>query len=196
MVHRATPVVLRRALTETVPLQGGNGSLPAPSAGLTLKTVALGRGTQNYTCESSTATPVNIGALANLTDLTVTDSVHWDALTTMAVGYAHNRMPVLSTPLYGWHVFDSAGSPTFNIPRLGISFVGKKLADVTAPARSVAGPDGTGSVDWLQLGDKGTSVGAKEVYRVKVAGGKAPKTCEGQPNVIFMEYAAQYWFYG
>lgn len=76
--------------------------------------------------------------------------------------------------------------------------IGKKEADVKAPAGSDAGPEGTGAVDWLFLGNKGGSVGLEAVYRVETAGGSAPSTCQGVDvgGVISVQYAAEYWFYG
>lgn len=44
--------------------------LTAPDTNLTLKYLAVGHGIQNYTCASTTATAVNIGALAVLYDAT------------------------------------------------------------------------------------------------------------------------------
>jgi hypothetical protein len=34
-----------------------------------------------------------------------------------------------------------------------------------------------------------------QVYRVVTAGGKAPTTCS-DTNLISIDYAAQYWFFG
>ncbi|KLU91477.1 malate dehydrogenase [Magnaporthiopsis poae ATCC 64411] len=62
-----TPVCdLSMAQLPTVP--GSKTPMPPPSAGLSLKHIALGRGTQNYTCDAGNATaiPQAAGALATL----------------------------------------------------------------------------------------------------------------------------------
>ena len=64
------------------------------------------------------------------------------------------------------------------------------------------------AVAWLQLKvlgaplpgslfiDSADQVGnVQNVYRVKTIGGNPPPTCDGQPAVITVDYAAQYWFY-
>ena len=72
--------------------------------------------------------------------------------------------------------------------------VGKKDSNITAPANTAAGPHGT--IDWLTFdrADGGTG-GLTKVYRTFTAGGKPPKTYEGQPAVITVDYAVQYYFY-
>ncbi|KAK2062003.1 malate dehydrogenase [Colletotrichum caudatum] len=93
----------------------------------------------------------------------------------------------------GVHYFDSTGVPTFD---LGADlFKGAKLAGIKAPASADAGPESTGAVDWLQLGDKGGSRGITDVYRVVTAGGVAHKCTEGGASDS-VPYAAYYWFYG
>ena len=94
----------------------------------------------------------------------------------------------------GHHFFNAAGSPTFQFND-GDILIAKKTGDIPAPANASKGPAGTGAVDWLQLQDKGGSVGLSEVYRVETSGGKAPATCAGQPAAFSIEYAAQYWLY-
>ena len=91
-------------------------------------------------------------------------------------------------PQIGEHHFEGA-TPTFHVASM--LFAGGKLGNAAAPAGSVPG-----SVDWLKLGDNGASIGLKEAYRVETAGGKAPSSCDNQPDNIEVQYAAQYWFYG
>ncbi|ROV95737.1 hypothetical protein VMCG_07644 [Cytospora schulzeri] len=55
--------------TPTLPSTGST-DLPSPPSNVTLKYIAIGHGIQNYTCASTTATAVNIGALAVLYDIT------------------------------------------------------------------------------------------------------------------------------
>ncbi|KOS22738.1 hypothetical protein ESCO_003497 [Escovopsis weberi] len=54
----------------TLPVNGGPSELPQPPAGLKLQRIALGLGTQNYTCSHPGADPVSTGALAMFYDIT------------------------------------------------------------------------------------------------------------------------------
>lgn len=76
---------------------------------------------------------------------------------------------------------------------------GAKTASVSAPAGSPLGPDGTGSVAWLQLEAKTgivaeTSIGVSEAYRVKTAGGNPTTLCTSVGTQT-VDYAAEYWFF-
>ncbi|ETS81182.1 hypothetical protein PFICI_06184 [Pestalotiopsis fici W106-1] len=98
----------------------------------------------------------------------------------------------------GRHYFDAALTPTFDLYNAdggdGLLFKGGKLSGVKAPASADPGLLNTGAVDWLQLGDKGASIGLTEVYRVVTAGG-GPLTCDEAGQVFSVPYASQYWFY-
>ena len=98
-------------------------------------------------------------------------------------------------PLIGHHYFGADGTPTFSLSTVNDVLFGAKIASVSAPAGADSGPDGTGAVPWLMLADKGGSVGVSQVYRVVTAGGKAPATCP-DTNLISIQYAAEYWFFG
>ncbi|KAH7025745.1 uncharacterized protein B0I36DRAFT_329045 [Microdochium trichocladiopsis] len=96
----------------------------------------------------------------------------------------------------GHHYFDGS-VPTFDITGTAdkVHFVGKKNDGIPAPATADKGITGSGAVDWLQLGDAGTSSGATLAYRVFTAGGVAAACTEaGQTDSV--PYTAQYWFYG
>ncbi|GKT44798.1 uncharacterized protein ColSpa_04979 [Colletotrichum spaethianum] len=93
----------------------------------------------------------------------------------------------------GEHFFDNTGVPTFKIG--DDLFKGAKLNGTKAPSSADVGPEKTGAVDWLLLGDKGGSKGVTAVYRVVTAGGVAHKcTTAGASDSV--PYAAYYWFYG
>lgn len=95
----------------------------------------------------------------------------------------------------GHHFFDASLTPTFDLYNAdNLLFKGGKLSGVKAPADADPGILNTGAVDWLQLGDKGASVGLTEVYRVVTAGGGA-LACAEAGQVFSVPYAAQYWFY-
>lgn len=101
-------------------------------------------------------------------------------------------------PTLGHHYFDAAGVPTFDLgDTIGI-LKGKRDAGIAAPKKASKGPygKGKGAVDWLALCAVEGSRGLQMGYRLETAGGKAPKSCKGQPSKIQVQYAAQYWFYG
>lgn len=187
----------------TVPLSNGSASLPPPEG--TLKTIALGLGTQNYTCNATTPAPVLLGAKATLTDITpllpfisLSDK-GFDLLCKLpaltfkieAIIDIINRSLGIKLDITGHHIFNALGTPEFDFGDSGL-MVAKKIpgADLVAPGDAIEG-----SVNWLKLGDAGGSKGFSQVYRVDTAGGKAPATCEGQGEMISVPYAALYWFY-
>ena len=199
---------LARATQKTVP---PNSTLPAPIANLTLKYIALGLGTQNYSCPTSSAdaVPTAIGALANLYD--TTDAIVGMAAMAMAPVATVSR--VLSTITceadshdsaaqlnqIGQHYFDAAGTPTFDLSPENLLLKAKKIDASNAPGGACVGRDGGAAVPWLMLQDDGTgrSRGLGQVFRVETAGGSAPPTCEGAPvGTLTRDYAALYYLYG
>lgn len=182
----------------------GTATLPAPE-GLKVKAITLGRGIQNYTCEAGSKDPPKaIGAVATLYDA----SPFLSFLPASEGSYVLSLLPdylvsldldALHTgflPVQGHHFFDASGVPVFDLGKVGL-FRGKKSAAITAPKDSFKGPydKGVGAVDWLQLLSVEGSKNLKRTYRVETAGGKPPKSCEGQPATIQVQYATQYWFF-
>lgn len=187
-----------------------SSSLPPPSPGLVPYHIAIGRGTQNYTCTPSnpSAAPVNIGALATLYNASCLAAINPFMLSLLPAAALSIPTPADGAPLFpaqsvlsGHHYFTET-VPTFNLhtaaANYGITF-NKKVANVSAPAGS-----SVDSVAWLKLqtavpdGDVRVpdQTGAvKEVYRVNTAGGGPPKTCEGMPEQFQVQYAAEYWFF-
>ena len=172
---------------------------------MTIKHITIGHGIQNFTCASPSATPVAIGALANLYDVTSFALANETGLAEIPpiavfqpVDLASNSSLTIAGfgtfPRIGNHFFTSAGVPTFAFPTLNELLSGKSLATINAPAGSNSGPAGTGATTWLDLGDKGGSIGLSGVYRVLTAGGLPFKTCQGQNSTISVPYAASYWF--
>ncbi|KAF2396041.1 hypothetical protein EJ06DRAFT_500937 [Trichodelitschia bisporula] len=175
-------------------------SLP-PSAGLILQHVALGRGTQNYTCANSTrdAVPVAAGALATLFNVTCLAAPYTPLLQVLPGIALHFPVPI--TPslapvnlfLSGKHYFADLTTPTFDLDAAGHEWgkVGCKKANATdAPT------DPKTNVPWLKLTSKsrdGCTI--SEVYRVNTAGGQPPPTCEGQKPAFEVQYAAEYWMW-
>ena len=188
-------------LTTTAPTP-----LPLPSAGLVLKHVAIGRGTQNYTCgTNATAAPVATGALATLYNATCIASTYPDLLAILpSVALQFNLTSVNQATLSpsnlaisGHHYFANATTPTFNLDTtaMDLGFAPcSKNASVSAPAGAPLGQDdkGNGAVAWLKLLTKaGTTGDLEEVYRVNTAGGNPPATCEGMPAAFEVQYAAE-----
>ncbi|CAG8198851.1 unnamed protein product [Penicillium olsonii] len=197
----------------TMPLNATKIPLPAPSANLTLKYVALGRGTQNYTCPSnsssnpkSTIKPEATGAVATLFDASclaaasgpilheVPALVSTTPLGSLAFMAALVAQGTRSTNLIiGEHYFNAAGDPLFDL-----TLSGSKSWIATNKKAAVPAPKSTGASDdvpWLKLGyKKGHDI--EEVYRVVTSLGNPPSTCAGQNATILVPYAAEYWFYG
>jgi hypothetical protein len=176
--------------------------LPAVSAGATLRHIAIGRGTQNYTCASATAdaAPVAIGAVATLFNATC-DSARLNArvmtdITTLSLSYAVPTGLEATQRISGHHYFDAKKVPTFDLrteTNYGYVQAMPDIVKSSAPKDAAPGPNNMGSVAWLKL--NAVEGDYKEVYRVHTAGGAPPKTCEGIEGAFTVEYSAQYWFY-
>ncbi|KAK2739077.1 hypothetical protein FQN55_009610 [Onygenales sp. PD_40] len=184
--------------------------LPAIPEGQKLLHVAVGRGVQNYTCASSTTDkPKAIGAVATLFNASCIATTYPYLLTLLPNIALQSSNPPLSPTqnlgpndmtVLGYHFFSDGTTAVFDLGEDGFADV-KKIDAVDAPETALkgVGDQMTGTVAWLFLqaipGSKGK---AKSVYRVNTAGGKPPKTCEGQEEgaVISVQYAAEYWFYG
>lgn len=175
--------------------------LPPPSPGLTLKHVAVGRGTQNYTCDTTNATsvPVSIGAKATLFNATCVAATYPGLFNLLPkVVLALNLKPgaARTNPaISGQHFFLATGVPFFdlNTPamQLGEAHCGVNKS-IPAPPNAPRGRVREPAVAWLKLLTKnGTTGNLQEVYRLQTAGGSPPKTCWGMPAVFERQYAAQ-----
>ncbi|KAI9876340.1 MAG: hypothetical protein M1830_006737 [Pleopsidium flavum] len=186
-------------------------SLPPPNTGLTLAHVALGRGTQNYTCVGKTPTeaPAPLGALAQLYNATCFAARYPDLLAlapNVALQYPvptsdKASLPPSNLDISGHHYFIDLTTATFNLDvpsqQQGVVLSGK-LAATPAPSGSPLGLDGAGygSVPWLLLGAKaGTTGKIQQIYRVNTAGGSPPPNCANQGDYFEVQYAAEYWFW-
>ncbi|KAM0362991.1 hypothetical protein ACHAO7_011925 [Fusarium culmorum] len=97
-------------------------------------------------------------------------------------------------PYLGRHFFNAAAIPTFDLDKTNKLLVAKKIEGIEAPPYAPAGPEGTGAVDWLHLGDARGSQGVSRVYRVLTAGGVS-HGCKAK-GMDSTSYTALYWFYG
>ncbi|KAF2756833.1 hypothetical protein EJ05DRAFT_538972 [Pseudovirgaria hyperparasitica] len=188
-------------------LPQGFEALGPPSEGLTLAHVALGRGTQNYTCDTSnpSSAPKAGGAIATLFNMTCaaaqsSNLIHWlpRVALSLPVPVSTRAADNVDMLMSGHHLFTSLTTPFFNLDTANHEFGtvmcdGKNAVKTPAPGDAAKGYNGLGSVPWLRL----TAVEGnyKEVYRVDTAGGVAPKTCDGQAATFQVQYAANYYFY-
>ena len=181
----------------------GSTSLPTPGESV-LKAVTIGRGTQNYTCASSTSAdkPIAVGAVATLFDVKALlpflppreGQDFLDLLPSLFYSFPREALEGSIIPQAGMHYFNIDANPVFNLSMSGNGIlVGNKTGDIVAPQDSVAGAHG--AVDWLALSAKSGSNGLAKAYRTNTASGKAPATCEGQTSTIEIPYSAQYYFF-
>lgn len=186
--------------------------MPQPSAGLELFQVAIGRGTQNYTCDvkNATATPVPVGAVATLYDVScvAADSpVLLECMTTAALHSKfisnYDESSPINQYVSGHHYFLDDTTPFFNLNtelhQYGMGALQKANAS-DAPANANRG---NGAVQWLILDVKPYVQDKwKQIYRLNTAGGVPPKTCAEivdkngkQKEQHEVHYAAEYWFF-
>ena len=167
--------------------------------------MALGIGTQNYTCSEESTTPTPNGAIATLYDIsctvaTVPSAAHCLSALALKAG-AHSGYPPIPFGMgyeeIGTHYF-SPDSKTaifkFDLNSQSFEFAGGRLENIPAPYDAV-----TGTVDWLKLGRtpelESQSCSIQWVYRVFTAGGKAPGTCMGLQQEHTVDYVTEYCEY-
>ncbi|KAI0006942.1 hypothetical protein F4779DRAFT_594332 [Xylariaceae sp. FL0662B] len=182
--------------------------LDPPFPGLTLKHVAIGRGTQNYTCDlaNATAVPQLAGAVATLFNASCVASTYPDLLSILPklalqfnlTAQEDARMGPTDLAISGKHFFKNSTTPFFNLDteqyQIGEAACSKKN-QTDAPADAPKGQQGESAVAWLRLTTLDGSTGdLQEVYRVQTAGGNAPASCQGQPAAFEVQYSAQYVF--
>lgn len=182
-------------------LSTGVDGLPPPDAGLTVRHVAVGRGTQNYTCDTNnpSAAPKAIGAVATLFNASCVAALYPDLLSqipAMAVNFKLDESEKLGPAVMaksGVHYFDGP-TPFFNLdtPALAIGQVPcAKNSSANAPSTAAVGPKGEKAVTWLRLTAKdGTTGNIKDIFRVDTAGGSPPATCKDMPASFEVQYAA------
>lgn len=176
--------------------------LPPPTTGYSLRHVAVGRGTQNYTCDAGNASvaPLANGAVATLFNASCVAALYPELLNTipgMAVHFNLSEDVQLgpsSLSVSGHHYFQNATTPFFNLdtPTLDIGEAPcAKNNSVAAPSTAATGQQGEAAVAWLKLTARdGSTNNIKEVFRVTTAGGSPPKTCESQAATFEVQYSA------
>lgn len=155
-----------------LPLNNTQVQLPPPCPNLTLKYIALGRGTQNYTCASAnatsrnTTTPTATGAAATLFDASCLASTSTTLLHELPAAIGRAPLGALafmagmldsttdsSGVILGEHYFDANGDPFFDLRSSGSDawMIAKKDASVSAPMRHYSS-HASKDVPWLKLG--------------------------------------------
>jgi hypothetical protein len=190
-----------------VTLPAGAAGLPSPSSDLNLRHIAIGRGTQNYTCNPAepNEAPKAAGALATLFNascLVATSPQLANALTRAALHFevgqsdASEQLAPSNIGLSGVHFFTDATTALFKLDvapalQLGELPCGKN-GSVAAPVDAPRGLQGEGAVAWLKLNAKpGATGGLQEVFRVETVGGSPPATCSGLPDAFEVQYSTQ-----
>ncbi|KAG9124061.1 hypothetical protein FRC07_012999 [Ceratobasidium sp. 392] len=177
--------------------------------------VALGMGTQNYTCGSA-GTFTTAGAVASLFDISCLvntpvfnniQNITFDAAsTTRGAALLSKLGPILNRPpvKLGDHYFvpnpavgGTGINPDFDF-RDGVKKGDPTGFAVLKKSASVPSPAGSTNVDWLSLQDiaPGPIGGllANNVLRVDTRSGQPPASCT--PNAtIAVPYAAKYFFF-
>ncbi|KAK3297057.1 uncharacterized protein B0H64DRAFT_116756 [Chaetomium fimeti] len=190
-----------------VSLPAGAAGLPSPSPDLHLQHIAIGRGTQNYTCDPAEpeAAPKAAGALATLFNascLVATSPELANALTRAALHFevaqsdASEQLAPSNIGLSGVHFFTDATTALFKLDVAPALQIGElpcgKNASVAAPVDAPTGLKGEGAVAWLKLDAKpGATGGLQEVFRVETVGGSPPATCNGLPSTFEVQYSTQ-----
>ncbi|KAG8808787.1 hypothetical protein FRC17_003773, partial [Serendipita sp. 399] len=169
--------------------------------------IALGVGTQNYTC-SAAGTYASAGAVATLFDLSclVNDPLKrfatiQDDLFKLPAPARNALVSLLArTPLnIGAHYFIKNPLPngTGNNPKFAQQTNGGAISTVLAKKAGIPAPNGGGAnVDWLQLSAlEGFGQWATTVFRVDTKAGQPPASCSQVNSTITVPYAAKYYFY-
>jgi hypothetical protein len=161
----------------SLPLTDTKTKLPVPSTNLTLRYIALGRGTQNYSCpalntsanfKTKNTKPIATGAAATLFDASCIASNSGALLHQLPAIMSNAPLGSIafiaallgqgtkSTDLIiGEHYFNAGGDPVFDMSLSGSEswIVAKKDSSVSAPVTEPA-DNQSGNVPWLKLGHK------------------------------------------
>lgn len=191
------PPLHSRSKSTACDLQLPTSSLPQVPGNTTLKFVALGVGTQNYTCtgeDQAGGVTLSNGAVATLFDITETLCTTSGRGSLRLFGRHTDNTWGFDRQL-GHHYFTPDLVPTFDLLHTHFhTFVSaRKNASVPAPGQSKLPLP---SIDWLYLvpdRNKPNTGDIAAVYRVNTLGGVAPFNCVNNVSVFYM---AQYWFYG
>ncbi|KAI0078332.1 putative malate dehydrogenase [Panus rudis PR-1116 ss-1] len=186
--------------------------LAAPTAP-TARFVGLGVGVQNYTC-SAGGTFTNVGAVAELFDISCLPAVAFDEVTDIVFDVWEKApkqvtaqsiigaLAIFNPPIVlGQHFFitnpitGSGLSPKWDFTSASLKghpnafVVGARTGDVVAPN------DPSTNIDWLSLSAAQGDL-ASQIFRVETRGGQPPTSCTPGTPDISVKYVSQYWFFG
>ncbi|EPS36672.1 hypothetical protein H072_9768 [Dactylellina haptotyla CBS 200.50] len=196
-----------RKVLITDPNNSTNALPPPTTAEGKLFKIALGVGTQNFSCAAAGSDPVSNGAYAILYDFSCIFLANEDAAKTLGDLAAQMKPDALNIFMkmtqnmlnvqypIGKHFFKGDfTTPAFEFID-GQKFYGGVAGKVPAPAGSYAGQNGLGAVPSLKLTPKaGMGSTITTVYRIHTAGGVGPAKCD-RPGIKQFPYSAEYWFY-
>lgn len=177
--------------------------------------VTLGLGVQNYTCDPTSQTYLNVGAVAELFDIScfygtlafssIQDDMYtiWsqappDFTTEQFISALGKRPIVLGQHYYVPNPQPTMGSPVVS-PKWDFTsdaeqgnpeafVIGAKVGDIPAPT-------GSNNIDWVQLRNVEGQL-ADTVYRVDTKGGQPPASCTVDAPLLTVRYTAKYWLFG
>lgn len=163
--------------------------------------IALGIGTQNYTCTAA-GNYTSAGAVASLFDISclyktpLFSRIQDDVMRLPATTRDNLVKSMSKSPLYvAAHYF--VPNPVTNVgisPKFAQAANGGAIFTTLGKKGGIKSPSGAQNVDWLQLssiqGDW-----ASTVFRVDTVQGQSPATCSKAGDTVQVPYAAKYWFY-
>jgi hypothetical protein len=143
--------------------------------------------------------PVQVGANATLFNVTCLAPGFPDLLNALPPIAVNLPIPDTSSPaspgaelLSGYHYFTNKTTPFFDLDTDNGQF---GAVHCTKKDTSAA-PNAAADVPWLHLtANDAEGCTISEVYRLGTSGGVAPASCANQPSNIYVQYAAQYWFW-
>jgi len=201
---------LDRRDTCSVPATALNLQPPFTPLSSPPRSVVLGVGVQNYTCDSSGKYSSD-GAIAGLIDITclygTADFAEiQDDIFKIWEGYnGPNPFEVIfdfsvdfNITIIAVHYFindDGAFLPKFDFSLAGPTAGNTDAFVVGSIDIAVTAPDGAHDVNWFEIRAVSGKF-ADEVYCVETRGGQPPDSCTPGSDPISINYVAQYWFEG
>jgi len=196
-----------------LPLPSNQTALTAPTGAPSFVAVAVG--VQNYTCNSTSLTYSNVGAVAELFDIScLSGSPEFNKIQNDAFKIWNNSassvrpqqvikklghdLPVLGQHYYVPNPNITTGSPAIS-PKWDFTS-GAENGDaeayvIGAKVASLPAPSGKNDIDWVQL-KKVEGALADAIYRVDTKGGQPPASCTAGAPLLSVKYTAQYWLFG
>ena len=169
----------------------GTDSLKPPASNTFLQVLAIGKGIFNYTCagvppESPPEFDAQYTELYDAAPLisVLPDEETFHSLVPMILGYDYERMENSTMTCMG-----SIG--TLNATAV-ITLYDIDTFEVSRSETVLAPENPDKNAMWSHTWSANNTW---DIYRVETYGGRPPPLCKGQPDVIEIEYAAEYWFY-